>query len=161
MQFLIEFRIEIVVKLDLNSYKNLDYNSVVKHEGIISKISNNAVTVSLSGNVSCETCNAKGACGASESSAKEIKIFDVNNSYKLQEKVQVILKKELGLKAVFFAYVFPFILMFFILIISIPFFKEWVAGLLSILVLIPYYLIIYLMKNSLEKMFKISIIKIN
>ncbi|MDX1828823.1 MAG: SoxR reducing system RseC family protein [Lutibacter sp.] len=150
-----------MVKLDLNSFKNTDYNSVVKHEGIISKISKNKVTVSLFGNANCETCNAKGACGVSDSSVKEIEIFDVNNSYQLQETVHVILKKELGLKAVFFAYVFPFILMFFILIISIPFFKEWIAGLLSILVLIPYYLIIYLMKNPLEKMFKISIIKIN
>lgn len=148
-----------MVKLDLNSFKNTDYYSVIKHEGIISKISKNTITVSLLGNANCESCKAKGACGASESKVKEIEIFDTNNSYKLQEIVNVILKKELGLKAVFLAYIFPFVLMFFTLLTSLLFFKEWLAGLLSIFVLIPYYLIIYWMKSPLERIFKISIIK--
>jgi len=152
-----------MVKLDLDSFKNKDYNSnnVVKHEGIISKISKNSVTVSLLGNVNCETCNAKGACSSSETNVKQIEILDVYNSYKLHETVNVILKKELVLKAVFFVYFFPFLLMFFTLIISVQFIKEWIAGLLSILVLIPYYLVVYMMKNSLEKMFKIAILKTN
>lgn len=146
-------------KLDLNSFKNTDYYSVIKHEGIISKISKNTITVSLLGNTNCESCNAKGACGASETNVKEIEIFDTNNSYKLQEIVNVILKKELGLKAVFLAYIFSFVLMFFTLITSLLFFKEWLAGLLSIFVLIPYYLIIYWMKKPLEQIFKVSIVK--
>ncbi|MCF6181731.1 SoxR reducing system RseC family protein [Lutibacter sp.] len=148
-----------MVKFDLNSFKSVDLDSFVKHEGIISKISKSAVTVTLLESTNCETCNAKGACGASESNIKEIEIIDTNDSHKLNEIVNVILKKELGLKAVFWAYVFPFILMLFTLILALLFLKEWIAGLLSILVLIPYYFVIYLMKKPLEKIFKISILK--
>jgi len=77
----------------------------------------------------------------------------------MNERVDVILKKTLGLKAVFWAYVFPFILMFFTLIIASNFLKEWLAGLLSLFVLIPYYLILNFLKASLKDAFKVSVLK--
>jgi len=64
-------------KLDLNSYKNQGQNTI-NHEGIISKISNGVLTVSLKGNINCEACNAKAACGVSESNSKEIEIETLN-----------------------------------------------------------------------------------
>ena len=80
--------------------------------------------------------------------------------FKINERVDVILKKALGLKAVFWAYVFPFILMFSTLIIASGFLKEWLAGLISLVILVPYYLILYLLKKTLKSAFKTSILKI-
>ena len=112
-----------MTQLNLNSYKTIKDNII--HQGIISKISENVVTVSLKGNVNCEGCKAQSACGVSDSNDKEIEIFNSNQtykSYKLHETVDVVLRKELGLKAVFWAYVFPFILLFVVLIFTSLFF---------------------------------------
>ena len=134
-------------------------NQLIKHYGKVSKISNNVVTVFLDDNINCVGCQAKAACGISESNMKEIKVITNNHSYSVNEPVTVFMQKELGLKAVFWAYFFPFILMFMMLIISSAFFKEWIAGLAAIFILVPYYLIIYSMKNSFQNTFKISILK--
>ena len=147
--------------------ENLNSNSVitegekvVKHEGVISKIANNVVTVSLTGNINCEACHAKGACGAAESGPKEIEVYNATQSLNLNETVEVLLRKDLGLKAVFWAYVFPFILLISVLIISSSIYKEWIAGLLSIAVLVPYYFMLYVLRNTFKKAFKVSILKL-
>ena len=140
----------------------------MKHSGVITKISKSTITVSLEGNINCESCNAKGACGISESNSKEIEIKNPLSvragnfqSFELNEGVDVVMETELGLKAVFWAYVFPFILMIVVLIASSNLFEEWLAGLLALIVLIPYYLLLFVLKNSFRKAFKISILKNN
>ena len=129
------------------------------HAGIISKINSDSVIVTLEQNIHCESCHVKGTFGVSEYGTKEVEVPKTSDFYKINEQVDVILKKALGLKAVFWAYVFPFILMFFTLIIASSFLKEWVAGLLSLLILVPYYLLLYFLKNTLKSAFKISILK--
>ncbi len=134
-------------------------NKSVLHEGVVTKITDDVVTISLKGNINCEGCKAKMACGTSESSDKEIEVFNDFSNLQLHENVAVALNKSLGLRAVFFAYILPFIIMFLVLIISSTLVKEWIAGVLSILVLIPYYTILSLMKNSFKETFKFSILK--
>lgn len=130
------------------------------HSGIVSKINNNSVTVTLEQNIHCEACHAKGACGMSESENKVIEISNSQVSFKMNEQVNVVLKKAIGLKAVFWAYVFPFILMFITLIIASNFVPEWMAGLISLFMLIPYYILLYFLQNTFKKAFEISILKI-
>ena len=149
-----------MAEIDTNSVKTFDDN-LVKHEGIVSKISNNSITVSLKGNLHCEACNAKSACGVSDSDSKEIEIQAPAQSLELNENVAVYLKKDLGLKAVFWAYVFPFILLFAVLLIASAVYQEWIAGLLAIGILIPYYLLLHALKNSFKNVFKVSVSKIS
>ena len=133
--------------------------SIVRHEGIVSKISNDVVTISLKGNINCEACKAKAACGVSESNDKEIEVPISDLPLNLNENVEVLLKKNLGLKAVFWAYVFPFILMLSVLLIASTLVSEWIAGLLSLAILIPYYLMLYVLNSTFKKAFKLSILK--
>ncbi len=145
-------------KSNINNTDTAD-ETIVKHEGVVSKITNDVVTISLKGNINCEACNAKAACGVSESNSKEIEVSYSTQPLKLNENVEVLLKKSLGLKAVFWAYVFPFIIMMTVLLIASTLFKEWIAGLLSIAVLVPYYLMLYVLRNTFKKAFKLSILK--
>ena len=146
-------------EIEINNAAYLDEN-LVKHEGIVSKVSRNSITVSLKGNMHCEACNAKSACGVSDSETKEIEIETPAQTLELNETVEVFLKKDLGLKAVFWAYVFPFILLFAVLLIASTLYDEWIAGLLAIGVLIPYYLLLHVLKNSFKNAFKVSVSKI-
>ena len=129
------------------------------HAGFVSKINSDSIIVTLEQNIHCGACHVKGTCGVSESSTKEIEVLNSDDLFKINEHVDVILKKTLGLKAVFWAYVFPFLLMFFTLIIASNFLKEWLAGLLSLFILIPYYVLLYFLKTSLKGVFKISVLK--
>lgn len=147
-----------MAEIDINTVDTVGEN-LVKHEGIVSKISNSSITVSLKGNLHCDACNAKSACGVSDSDSKEIEIQAPAQALELNENVEVFLKKDLGLKAVFWAYVFPFILLFAVLLIGSRVYPEWIAGLLAIGILIPYYSLLYAFKNSFKKAFKVSVSK--
>jgi sigma-E factor negative regulatory protein RseC len=149
-----------MTQLDLDSYKT-NNDKIIKHEGIVSKVSDAKITVSLKGNVNCEGCKAQSACGVSDSNDKEIEIFNPSQAFQLNETVDVVLKRELGLKAVFWAYVFPFILLATVLVISSLFIQEWLAGLLSLAILIPYYFMLYVLKDTFQKVFQVSILKFN
>ncbi len=130
------------------------------HSGVVSKKSNGSLIVSLDENVHCESCRAKSTCGISESGTKEVEIPNSGQSFTLNEPVNVVLKKGLGLKAVVWAYIFPFLLMVGTLIGSSLFLEEWMAGIVSLLILIPYYLLLYILRNTFKKTFKISVVKI-
>ena len=134
--------------------------NVFIHSGVVSRITGTSVIVSLDENVHCESCSAKGVCGISDSASKEVEVIDPKESYTLNEPVEVILKKNLGHKAVFWAYIFPFILMLSTLLITFLLFAEWVAGLLSLLILVPYYATVYALKNYFKETFRISILRI-
>ena len=148
-----------MAEIDRNSVKTFNEN-LVKHEGIVSRISSNSITVSLKGNLHCEACNAKSACGVSDSGTKEIEVQTLGRSVELHEHVEVFLEKGLGLKAVFWAYVFPFILLFTVLLVASAIYPEWIAGLLAIGILLPYYLLLYVLKNSFKSAFKVSVSKL-
>jgi sigma-E factor negative regulatory protein RseC len=150
----------LMAEIEINSDKTRG-EILVRHEGIVSKVSNDSITVSLKGNLHCDACNARSACGISDSGSKEIEINTPAQSLELNENVEVFLKKNLGLKAVFWAYVFPFILLFATLLIASSVYQEWIAGLLAVGVLIPYYLLLYALKNSFKHTFKVSVSKIS
>lgn len=133
---------------------------VYTHSGIISEMRDSSLLVSLDGNVHCESCRANGTCGISDSGLKVVEIPYADSSFKLNEQVNVVLNKSLGLKAVFWAYVFPFFLMISTLLIATSFLAEWMAGLLSLLILVPYYTILYFLRNFFKRTFEISILKI-
>ena len=130
------------------------------HTGVVSEMTGSSIIVALDENVHCETCSAKGACGVTDSVNKTVEVIDPEGSFKLNQPVEVILKKDLGQKAVFWAYIFPFLLMLATLLTTSLFLKEWMAGLLSLLILVPYYATVYALKNYFRKTFKISVLSI-
>lgn len=140
------------------SVKSKETNVFI-HPGVVSEIRDRSIIVSLDKNIHCESCSAKGACGVSDTGSKHVEIMDSEGSFKLNDPVEVILRKNLGHKAVFWAYIFPFILMLVTLLTTSYLFSEWIAGLLSLLVLIPYFTMVYSLKNYFKRTFRISVLK--
>ena len=129
------------------------------HSGTISEIRDSSIVVALDEDVHCESCRAKAVCGVSRTAGKEIEVPFAKGDFELREPVEVVLRKDLGHKAVFWAYIFPFLLMLLTLLTASLFFSEWVAGLLSLLVLVPYYLTVYGLRNYFERTFRISVLR--
>ena len=67
-----------------------------------------------------------------------------------------------GFTALFYGYVLPFLIVLATLVAANSFTNnELVSGLLSLAVLIPYYITLYLFRHLLKKVFKFEVEEIN
>jgi len=138
---------------------NYTLNKSISHLGVISKISAETIEIAISESVHCTSCHVKSSCGLAETSTKIIRVPNNGKLFTLNESVRIVMTDNTGLKAVFFGYVFPFLLLFIVLFVSSIFIKEWQAGLLSLFVLIPYYLLLYFNEKVIKKAIKINVLK--
>ncbi len=132
---------------------------VITHTGTVTALNRDSVIVRLSENIHCEGCRAKAVCGVAESPSKEVEVMHPGGFLRMHDTVEVILKKELGMKAVFWAYVLPFGLVLLTLLTTSVFLEEWLAGLLALLVLIPYFAGVALFRDFFRKTFRFTLIK--
>ena len=130
-------------------------HNTITHPGIIKTISNNKAEVSIIVNSGCASCEVKGSCSISD--AKE-KIIEVKLSHAEQfstgQHVMVEMKQSMGTWAVLLGYFFPFLVVLIALIVLTSLgIDEGLSALLALAILIPYYLILYLTKDRLQKSF--------
>ena len=129
----------------------------IQHEGIVYKTDAHEVSVRITANPACSGCQAEGLCSLTENKEK---IINVPGSYKVSpdDHVLVQIKKEMGYTAVILGYIIPLAAVIMILVIltffSVP---EIAAGILSVSILLPYYLILYLMRKRIDKKFAFTL----
>ncbi len=128
--------------------------SSISHQGLVESVVNGIAKVNIVSVSACASCHAQGACSASDMQNKVIEAVDYQNKVKPGDMVTVVTKESTGFKAVFLAYILPFILVLISLIIgNIYAINESASGLISLSILIPYYLVLYLFKSILKKSF--------
>ena len=134
----------------------------IAHNGLIKEIIGNEIKVSFYAQEACSSCNLKSNCSVSDVKEKIVDVKTFNpGDYKLGESVTIYFKQSLGFRALFLGYVLPFILLLTTMIVSLAVTeKELLSGLLSLAILVPYYLILYLSKNKIKKTFTFSIKKV-
>jgi len=127
----------------------------IRHNGIIKNLDTRKYYVSITPQSACVSCNAKSVCNVTELNDEIVEVpRRETDDYKPGDKVEILMEKSLGTKAVFLGYIAPFILVLFVLILSLNIFEsQGIAGLASIAILIPYYFILYLNRNALKKTF--------
>ncbi|MCK5028404.1 MAG: SoxR reducing system RseC family protein [Bacteroidales bacterium] len=133
----------------------------IEHKGRIDSIEENKINVSFIALSGCASCHAKGVCTAADMQEKSVEVYDFSNQYSVGEEVNVTLKQSLGFRALFLGYVLPFIMVLFILIILTIITKnEAISGIGALLVLVPYYVGLFLLKDKIRKKFTFKINKI-
>lgn len=135
----------------------------IRHSGIVKEITPSTIVVEIEGKSACSQCHAKGACAASESKIKRIDVRRTPNvEVEVGERVEVVLKASLGLKAVFICYVLPLIILL-ILLLTLPNMgvSELLTGLISLLAVGGYFVVIYLLRKRLAAQFDFVIAKTN
>jgi len=133
----------------------------IEHKGRIDSIEGNKINVSFIAVSACASCHAKGVCSAADMKEKSVDVFDITNQYNVGEEVNVMLKQSLGFRALFLGYVLPFIIVLSVLIILTVITKdEAISGVGALAVLVPYYLILFLLKDKIRKKFTFTISKI-
>ncbi len=89
------------------------------------------------------------------------KVIEVKNDHKSVLKpgdhVDLVMTRSMGNKAVILGYFLPFVFVLVTLLILSAFLNELWAGLLSLSVLVPYYIILSLFKDRLSRTFEFKI----
>lgn len=137
--------------------------NIIKHLGIVENINGSHLQVRIMQTSACASCSVKGYCGSAESKEKLIDIYDNTNQYKCGDEVMLYGATSMGMKAVLIAFVLPFILLLAALFItmSVTDNDELLSAIISLLVLIPYYIILYFFRNKMKKNFSFTIKPIN
>lgn len=134
---------------------------VINHTGIVEKIRANCVTVRISQTSACAGCSAAHLCKTSESKERSIEVF-TDNAENFTEGDAVLLQvsSRQGMKAVVIAYLVPLILIVpFLSLAHAIGLSDAFAGMLSLLILLAYYSVLFLLRNRLEKVITFRIIK--
>lgn len=130
-----------------------DYYSEISHEGLVQRTDGNSVTVLLSPKTNCTGCLEKNSCNLS---GKEDKTVTIWGKYNVRpgDNVMVLMKQSMGYFALFLGYLLPLLLVVFLLVLLLLFsVNELLSGLLSIGVLLPYYMILIFFRKEINKKF--------
>jgi sigma-E factor negative regulatory protein RseC len=137
----------------------MNIENQITHTGRINQITQTRIFVSIVSESACAACHAKGFCNVSDMKEKIIEVKNpVNGEHKTGDWVTITTKQSMGLKAVFYGYILPFIVLMATLLTTINTTgNEGLAGLLALLVLVPYYFALYLMREKLKSKFEFRI----
>jgi positive regulator of sigma E activity len=130
------------------------------HNGVIAEVRDYNVVVKFISAPACGDCHAKEFCSVPEAEEKCLVISASDNSFRTGEKVRIVLSQSNGFRAIFLAYVLPFIMVCCTLFILFTLtHNEPISGIFSLAILLPYYLILWRFKNYLAKEFNLRIMK--
>ena len=131
----------------------------VEHTGYVEEISSGQAKVRILSESACASCHAKGACTAADMKEKVIDVY-TNNIKGVEIGKQVVIQgqKSLGLKASMIAYIIPFVLVIITLFLTFAITQdESISGITSLVILVPYFLLVKLYTPKLKKTFVFTI----
>ena len=134
---------------------------IIKHRGIVEKIDGSHIVVRIVQTSACSACSAKGLCNASESKEKQIDVYEVNPAYRIGEEVILCGTTSMGMKAVLLAFGIPVFLLLAALFVTMRVTDgdALLSAIVALVAVVPYYAVLYLMKDKMNKTFSFVIEK--
>ena len=128
----------------------------ISHEGFVTKITDDELEIKILAQSACAACHAKSACGMGEQAEKILTVpRPKDKNFTLMQKVNVKMAIGQGNKAAVLAYLIPIILLLTVLFVCLGLgLSEGLSALLSIIALIPYYIVLYSKREKLKKKFE-------
>jgi sigma-E factor negative regulatory protein RseC len=130
---------------------------IINHDGLVTANSGTSVIIAITSESACSGCHAEGSCSMS---GKEEKSIEVHGNYDVRagDKVTVQMKQSMAYTALFLGYLLPGITVIITLVVMISLkVPELMAGLISLFILLPYYLILFLLKKRIDKKFTFTL----
>lgn len=124
----------------------------IKHAGVVDGVEGECVRVRILQSSACSTCKVAAHCNASETKEKIIDVMDADAShYQKGDQVMVVADTAVGFRASLYGYLLPLILMVVTLVgVLAATHSEGLAALSALGILIPYYVLLFLMRNKLR-----------
>ena len=127
----------------------------IRHLGIVESINGCYLKVKIVQTSACSACSIKGHCSASDSKEKVIDVYNIKGiNCEVGQQVVISGSTSMGMKAVMWAFAFPFVVLIFSLFVSMSItHDEMKSSLISLAMLIPYYIVIYFLKDKFSRTF--------
>ena len=134
----------------------------INHSGVVETVDGEHLRVRILQTSACSACKVAGHCSAAESKEKIVDVVLGKGSvdYKVGDKVVVSTTHSAVGKALLVGFLLPFLVMVVALLVAIVVTSdELVSALVAIASLVPYYLIIYMLRDRLGRSVTFSIEK--
>lgn len=124
----------------------------IKHAGVVDGVGGECVRVRILQSSACSACKVAAHCNASETKEKIIDVMDADAShYQKGDQVMVVADTAVGFRASLYGYLLPLILMVVTLVgVLAATHSEGLAAVSALGILIPYYVLLFLMRNKLR-----------
>lgn len=124
----------------------------IKHAGVVDGVEGECVRVRILQSSACSACKVAAHCNASETKEKIIDVMDADAShYQKGDQVMVVADTAVGFRASLYGYLLPLILMVVTLVgVLAASHSEGLAALSALGILMPYYVLLFLMRNKLR-----------
>lgn len=124
----------------------------IKHAGVVDAVEEGCVRVRILQSSACSACKVAAHCNASETKEKIIDVMDADAShYQKGDQVMVVADTAVGFRASLYGYLLPLILMVVTLVgVLAATHSEGLAAVSALGILIPYYVLLFLMRNKLR-----------
>ena len=129
-------------------------NGKIKHEGTITEMTDDYVRVRIVQTSACKHCRIAGHCNASESKVKfvDVERTIAHDSLHIGDSVYVGIGMSSAGKALLWAFGVPFVCVVAVLVILLQLTgSEMTAGVGALASLVPYYAILYCVRNVMAK----------
>lgn len=123
----------------------------VSHRGRVLSVGDGTAVVEIISKSACAACHAAGACTMADIARKEITVpVAPQAAYSPGDEVDVVMRKSMGAKAVWVAYVIPVsILIVFVLSLSLVGVSELMTGLGGLAAVALYFFAVWLLRGRL------------
>lgn len=124
----------------------------IKHAGVVDGVEGECVRVRILQSSACSACKVAAHCNASETKEKIIDVMDADAShYQKGDQVMVVADTAVGFRASLYGYLLPLVLMVVTLVgVLAATHSEGLAAVSALGILIPYYVLLFLMRNKLR-----------
>ena len=125
----------------------------ISHSGIIESITEGCVKVRILQTSACAACKVAGHCNASESKEKIVDVYCTDAlRYQVGESVLVCASRDVANRALLLGFGVPFLVLVGVLILALYVTgEEGVAAIAGLLALVPYYIMLYVFRNHIQR----------
>ena len=127
----------------------------IEHEGtIVEQIANEKYMVKIVQQSACATCKAATLCTVAESKEKCIEAIASDINLSIGDQVVIYGRTTLGYKALTLAVIIPLAIALITLLATNHYIgNEAITGISTLAVLVPYYGLLWLLRNKIKRMF--------
>ena len=125
----------------------------IRHRGVIEEVAGRTVKVRIMQNSACSSCKIATHCNASETKVKIIEAtVGSGSNYSLGEEVVVSTTLHVVGRAMTVGFILPFVVMVASLLLAfLVTSDEITSAFMAVLSIVPYYLIIYMLRGRLSR----------
>jgi len=133
----------------------------ITHSGVVERVEGDCVKVRIVQTSACAACKVASHCNAAESKVKIVDVLTSDSSaYRAGEEVVVSASKDVANRALLLGFGLPFLLLVGMLVVMLRLTSEQgLAALGAIGALIPYYILLWLMRDRIRQQISFRIEK--